>query len=194
MVRSNSIRIWFALLAAITWQLGQLAASSGIPANAVGRTIVVTEAGKQSKCTVLKVWQTADGAGAMLVEAIDTGEKITIVQAGQAGESGKPLAARIFHWGRGHTKPPAGVPGPPGGENQGTAAQDTEQSIRSVEKKKTVVLPGAKTASLPEVVEMPAAPLSEAKEPPQISGKSGPTSTVSYPAGTDPLPEEKNTR
>ena len=33
MVRSNSIRIWFVLLAAITWQQGQLAASSGIPAN-----------------------------------------------------------------------------------------------------------------------------------------------------------------
>ncbi|MFL5240489.1 MAG: HEAT repeat domain-containing protein [Gemmataceae bacterium] len=192
MVRSNSIRIWLALLAATIGQQSRLIASSGIPANAVGRTIVVTEGGKSAKCTVLKVWQTADGAGAMLVEAIDTGERISIIQAGQIDGSGKALSARIYHWGRGHTKPPAGVPFPPGEEIKTTPA--AESATRTVEKKKTVVLPGAKTASLPVIVDTPAAPLSQAQEPSQITGNAGPTSAVCSPSGNNALPEIKNHR
>lgn len=89
--------------------------------NVVDRVITVQENGKTAqKCRIVKTWQTADGATAYQVQAVDTGEILTIVESGpttttdgiQPGMRMKAVATRIFHWGRESTPPP-GTPTPP---------------------------------------------------------------------------------
>jgi hypothetical protein len=85
-----------------------------------GRIITVSELGKPGqKCKVLKSWRQKDGSRAYLVQAVETGERMTIVEADnlaaantQGGARVKAFATRIFHWGQG-TTPPGGSPIPP---------------------------------------------------------------------------------
>jgi hypothetical protein len=117
MVGSNSLTSVLVVLAATGLALGQPATpASAIPANAVGRTLTITETGRNTKCKVLQVWRQPDGMQAMLVESTETGEKISVVEVLQPPTepgNGPPLSTRIFHWGRGVTTPPPGVPAPP---------------------------------------------------------------------------------
>jgi hypothetical protein len=91
-------------------------ASAGSAA-AVEDYLTIQEVGKpQVKCRVLARWRTAEGYPAYQLQALDTGEFMTIVEDGPAlpiaGSSAKAIGTRIFHWGR-HTTPPPGVPVPP---------------------------------------------------------------------------------
>src|SRR5579875_2512825 len=78
------------------------------------RYIMVTEEGKPpQRCKLLKTWREADGAPAFQVQAVDTGELMTIVGSQQgAGGDPRAMSTRIFRWGR-DNKPPAGAPVPP---------------------------------------------------------------------------------
>jgi hypothetical protein len=84
------------------------------PAGTASATITVQEQGKAAqRCKVLKTWKTKEGASAYQVQALGTGEIMTIVETGPAGNAGQrspgqaqTLATRIFHWGRNRTPPP----------------------------------------------------------------------------------------
>src|SRR5262245_25263188 len=55
------------------------------PAEQTERTLTVQEIGKSpQKCKILRTWRTSDGATAHQVQAIATGEMITIVETGTA--------------------------------------------------------------------------------------------------------------
>lgn len=76
------------------------------------RYIHVTEEGKPpQRCKLLKTWREADGSPAFQVQAVDTGELITIVGSSQQGSGGDPraMSTRIFRWGH-DNKSPAGAP------------------------------------------------------------------------------------
>src|SRR6266446_956695 len=86
------------------------------------RILTVQENGKPShKCKMLSSWQTSDGATAYKVQALDTGETMTIVESGpitsvpgsRAGTRMHAVATRIFHWTHAKTPPPE-APMPPG--------------------------------------------------------------------------------
>jgi hypothetical protein len=115
------------LLASLAWagmawaQQPPLPAGGSAAAPNSQRTFTVQEAGKPAqKCRVLKTWQTAEGVTAYQVQAVDTGEIMTIVEGGQStsapgsrpGSRVHAVASRIFHWGRDAT-PPEGTPVPP---------------------------------------------------------------------------------
>src|SRR5579871_212571 len=93
------------------------------PGETTGQTFTVQEAGKAGqKCKVLKTWKTHDGKIAYQVQALDTGEMMTIVETGSArdmvgtqggtGTHAQAVATRIFHWGL-ERMPPPGTPVPP---------------------------------------------------------------------------------
>jgi hypothetical protein len=80
--------------------------------------VTVTEAGKPAqKCRVLKTWNDNQGNRLQQVQALDSGEIMTILDPG-AGRTMPPrnaaLASRLFRWGSENT-PPQGTPAPPPG-------------------------------------------------------------------------------
>lgn len=92
-----------------------------IAANSNERIITVQEPGKPpQQCRVLREWKMNDGNWAKEVQALDTGEIMTIVDAGSIME--KPEAyptirqqgrsSSVIRWGRDRT-PPSGTPMPP---------------------------------------------------------------------------------
>jgi hypothetical protein len=76
----------------------------------------IQEAGKPAqKCRVMARWKMPDGSPACQMQAIDSGEILTIVETGpvqNAPGAAKSVATRIYHWGKNTTRP-AGVPVPP---------------------------------------------------------------------------------
>jgi pilus assembly protein CpaC len=67
------------------------------------------------RCKLLKTWKENNGSTAFQVQAVDSGELMTIIQSGPApAEPGthKPLASRIFHWTGNQPPPQAPVPPP----------------------------------------------------------------------------------
>jgi hypothetical protein len=85
----------------------------GMPEQAHERVVSVREAGGKLalKCRVLKEWIESDGSKACQLQAIETGEMLTMRETRQ-GPGMKPGAARVFHWGT-SSKPPKGAPIPP---------------------------------------------------------------------------------
>ncbi len=88
------------------------------PGKTPERIMVVHENGKSTRCRILQTWQLADGKKAHQLQAVDTGEMITIIDDVPAGGAsaqarGKGTPKRIFHWGATNTTPPPGVPIPP---------------------------------------------------------------------------------
>jgi hypothetical protein len=74
---------------------------------ASGPVITLQEQGKPAhKCRLVKSWKTAEGAKAYLVVAIDTNEKMTIVESGPAttvpgtesSTRARAVATKIYHW------------------------------------------------------------------------------------------------
>ncbi len=87
-------------------------------ADATERIMVVNENGKKTRCKVLETWELPDKRVANLLQALETGEKITIVDehapgsnGGLAGLGGIPK--RIFAWGIGKLTSPEGAPSLP---------------------------------------------------------------------------------
>jgi hypothetical protein len=119
MVRSYGIGTLIVALAATGLAWGQPAAAPTLPKDSTGRIIEVAEnGGPKQKCKILKEWVEPDGAKAYQVEALDTGEILTMVTSGPvtteigAGNHVKTVTTRIFHWGRSKTPPP-NAPVPP---------------------------------------------------------------------------------
>jgi hypothetical protein len=129
MVRSY----WITILAlGLAWAGGASAQEQRLqPVPAAGsgeRTMTVQEMGKAPrKCRVVQDWRQTSGAMAYKVQAIDTGEYLTIaenpavaptesVSVPVVGSSTpmvlKTMATRIYHWGNSTTSP-AGAPVPP---------------------------------------------------------------------------------
>jgi hypothetical protein len=76
------------------------------------RFLTVTEDGKPGeRCKLLKTWREADGNKAYLVQSVQTGEFLSIVEK-TSTSSAKTISTRIYHWGRSPTAP-KGVPAPP---------------------------------------------------------------------------------
>ena len=82
------------------------------------KIMVVTEGdGKKTRCRVMETWQLPDGRVAHLLQAIESGEMITIVDERGPGaepiQNPRAMAKRIFTWGQGRRLPPEGSPIPP---------------------------------------------------------------------------------
>jgi hypothetical protein len=135
MVRSRWIKAVMATLVSTGMVWGQSAPSTPkAPDDPTGRIITVQEAGKPAqKCKVIKWWIDEKGSKVWQVEALDTGEVMTII-AGSPPITGEASPARslkttIFHW-RNHTPPP-GAPLAPevacdcGTPSAGTAVAST---------------------------------------------------------------------
>src|SRR5262245_9572126 len=80
------------------------------PGEGAERVMVVHEGGKSTRCRVLESWQLPDGRIAHLLQALESGEKVTIVDEhaptgdpAQRGSRGMPK--RIFLWGVGKNTP-----------------------------------------------------------------------------------------
>jgi hypothetical protein len=82
---------------------------SGKPVEMKERIVKIMEANSMEplKCRVLKEWTTKDGTRACQLQAIDTGELLSMAQP----KSGTG-ATRVYHWGQ-MGKAPAGAPVPP---------------------------------------------------------------------------------
>ncbi len=83
--------------------------------DAAERFVYVHENGRKTRCRVLESWQLPDGRMAHLLEAVESKEKITIVDepSGEPGSKGWAKQKRIFSWGMGRSTPPEGAPLPP---------------------------------------------------------------------------------
>jgi hypothetical protein len=119
MVRLYVIGTLIVTLGATGLFFGLSAAAPTSPKDATGRIIEVAEnGGPKQKCKILKEWVEPDGARAFQVEAIDTGEIMTMVTSGpvttdlSSGNKVKTITTRIYHWGRDKTPPP-NAPVPP---------------------------------------------------------------------------------
>src|SRR5689334_12185268 len=106
MVRSVGIA---AMVVGLAWTgLAVAQTSSSSPGE---RFITVREEGKPpQRCKLLKTWHEANGIPAFQVQAVDSGEIMTIVGSAPAPASeGSPqpraMTTRIFHWGSDHQSP-----------------------------------------------------------------------------------------
>jgi len=122
MVRSRWIKAVMATLVSTGLALGQSTTPTSPQAadDATGRIITVHEAGKPAqKCRVIKWWVNDKGCKVWQVQALDTGEMMTIVAEGapvmgEAPSEGRlrSLRTQIFHWSRDRVPPP-GAPTAP---------------------------------------------------------------------------------
>src|SRR5262245_4312972 len=103
------------------------------------------------RCRVLRSWRMPNGFRAMLVQAVDNGEILTVVESGQlsSAPSGsqppfKAMATKIYHWGLAN-KPPPGAPMPPV-ESDEPARTTTAAPVASV---RTVASPSMHTMVKP---------------------------------------------
>ncbi|MHB8736879.1 MAG: hypothetical protein ACYC6M_16370, partial [Terriglobales bacterium] len=113
MVRS----LWIAaVVVGLAWTGLAWAQPSSSPGGAPpDRYMTVREEGKPAqRCKLLKTWREANGTTAFQVQAVDSGELMTIVESGPApaGQQARAIATRIFRWGR-DNKLPEGSPVPP---------------------------------------------------------------------------------
>src|SRR5205085_2327306 len=115
MARAKWIKSLFAAAVSTSLAMGQ----SPVPATATtDKVITVQEVGHApQKCKVVKVWQLQSGMHAYQVQALDSGEMITIVEEGphttvklkEEGKKAQAVATRIYHWGASGAAP-AGTP------------------------------------------------------------------------------------
>ncbi len=184
MVRSKWKRTLAATLAWAGLACGQqpLAVWAQAPAPApldrTERIITVQETGKPAqKCKLLKTWRTPEGAQAYQVQALMTGELMTIVESGPTatvpsatpGTRLQARATRIFHWGE-STTPPVGVPLPP--------------TTTVVQNMPTPALPDSKPGSAPASPRLTAtpAPMTTASKTVATPGATGMPSTGARPS------------
>lgn len=112
------------------------AAVVGAQAQQAERHIMVTEAGKPAqKCRVIKCWTDRDGSKLCQVQAIDSGEMMTIVQS-EGRPSGGPGTvrlpaplAKVVHWGGEKSSPPIAPTAPPDAQIVGSAQPAAKPSM-----------------------------------------------------------------
>src|SRR5262249_14714454 len=93
MARSLWIGTGIIVLASAWLALGQTRRSPPPNSAPTERTITVKEGDKPAqKCKVIKTWRTADGTEAFQVQALDTGELMTIVEESSSGAPSGPSA------------------------------------------------------------------------------------------------------
>jgi hypothetical protein len=121
MVRSNCNGPLVVVLALVASACAQTPTPLPVnPTKPGERQITVQEVNRPPQlCRILRSWQMADGTQAYQVQALDTGELMTITENGNLATPPSPgrryraVATRIYHWGRSF-RSPAGVPMPPG--------------------------------------------------------------------------------
>jgi hypothetical protein len=119
--------------------------AAAAPSAATERIVTVNENGKSLRCRIVQTFRLADGSTAHQLQALDTGELMTITDdpaPPQAG--GKGLAKRVFHWGPGNTVPPLGSPVPP----QTTPPPELFTDPGVIQAKETAPPPGATTTQV----------------------------------------------
>jgi hypothetical protein len=158
------------------------------------KVITVSEPGKPAqKCRVLKMWMQPNGGKACQVQAIDSGEMLTIAQTGPAvtdiapGTQAKSMAMTIYHW-DGNT-PPIGTPMPP------TSVQTPPVSMTPVVRTVTTStdsIPAAPLAQSTQAAPMPAGPSAPSAKPtttaPMPAVVSGSATMQMPPPGSDHWP------
>lgn len=172
MLRSVGIA---AVVVGLAWT-GLAGAQSSTPLEKA-RYINVSEKGKPTqRCKLLKTWREANGAPVFQVQAVDTGEMMTIVSTSPqaAGGDSRELTTRIFRWGR-DNKPPAGAPMPP---PTAAAATSPPAQPAAVRRPQTAASPSIRPASAAARPNPTAAPLTWQKPNP------APTPTPAQPAST----------
>ena len=187
-----------ALVVSLTWAglaWAQQPTPSGPAATSgpnTGQYFTVQEAGKPGqKCKVIKTWKTPDGKTAYQVQAVDSGEMMTIVENGTvrtlpassngSGSRVQAVATRIFHWGS-DSLPPSGTPLPPVQYVQ-TMPSTSSTAPRPAYANMT-------TAAAPQPAQLPAITQSETAKPIIVS-RPWPTQTTTY---TPPLPRTTDSR
>jgi hypothetical protein len=175
--------------AGLAWGQNPVPSPTPVPAAATPeRTLTVREEGRPpQKCRLVRSWQTPEGAKAYQVQALDSGEMITILDGGAAGGS-----MRIFHWGQAKV-PPAGAPVAPAAPAPTAAAPAAPAPTASAPTRPAVAAQEAVRVPAPvkpvvppqpEVVRTPAAPAPVRR---QASSPYSPTATSS-PYGATPAP------
>jgi hypothetical protein len=185
MVRS----LWIAaVVVGLAWTGLAGAQPSGAKAPGERYVIVRDDGGAPQRCKVLKTWRESNGAMAYQVQAVQTGELMTIVEipSGPAGTAGQhEVSTRIFHWGQ-DGKPPAGTPMPPG-----SASVPSAPVTQSAPKPSTPVVtpwPSAAPAVPPKTVQAPTIVTpSKLAQAPVTASKSASTSMST--ATEVPLPQ-----
>lgn len=110
------------------------------PVSASEHTMTIQEPGKPAQqCRVVKSWRTSDGHTAHEVQALDTGETVTIVEgsergglAARTGDRMQTLSSRVFHWSR--SGRPTDAPVPPGEAIVRVPGEGVTTPVTTVEK------------------------------------------------------------
>ncbi len=157
MVRS----LWkAAVVVGLAWT-GLAWAQTSSPTQPERYMTVREEGGAPQRCKLLKTWREPNGSAAYEVQAVQSGEVMTIIEAGQPATNpsgARSLATRIFHWGRGN-RPPADAPTSP---------------------------PGAQVFAAPVVSGIPPAPPSAWGKTPATTSRSTPVTNSVSPPRTAP--------
>jgi hypothetical protein len=178
MVRSLGIA---AVVVGLAWT-GLAGAQSVPPGTAAPREryMTVREEGKPpQRCKLLKTWHESDGSTAFQVQAVDSGELITIVQSGSAPAEGghKTVASRIFRWGL-ENKPSAKTPVPPPNATVlGTPVGQPASSSTPAQSAPTTVSPPANPSAQFATMPRKPEPAARTARPPEPT----PTSIVPAP-------------
>jgi hypothetical protein len=183
MVRSYWIGPLFGALAMTGLAQGQTPAPP-VPAKASDsqeRYVTVGDLGKPGqKCRVLKTWTMSNGHSAYQVQALDTGELITIEESDSAA---KPT--HIFHGARGAQTSPPGSPEPPA--NAVVLAQPTEVHSKPATTPLAAAAPEKTQSKWPAAFvikkpgDAPAAP-AEKRPTPSVKGSQPASSPAATPA------------
>lgn len=148
------------------------AAAAQVPAAKPGeRFMTVQEQNKPAqKCRILHSWREKDGTVAYQVQALDTGEMMSIVENGPIATPSplrwrdRAVATRIYHWGR-SSKAPTGVPAPP---DEVVARTITDYRIEKTpdgEKRIPLATPNAAEAMAKRMPSQPGTPMARTAPP-----------------------------
>jgi hypothetical protein len=168
-------------------------------AEPAAKVITVNEPGKPAqKCRVLKMWTQPNGGKACQVQAIESGEMLTIAQTGPSmtdiapGTQAKTMAMTIYHW-AGDT-PPIGAPMAPGSAQTPMAAPKQGPVVTMTPVVRTITtsadpMPAAPVAQATQAAPMPAGPSTKPAEvAPKPAVVSGSATMQMPPLGPDHRP------
>ncbi len=177
------------VLASTGLALGQAPVST--PAQPAERVITVREEGKPGqRCKVIKSWKTVEGNQAYQVQALETGEMITIVAQGAPGGKGA-VNTTIYHWGIGKTTPPKEAPLPPAETVQAAPLTPPPAPTPATKVAQTgaVTSPRATIPSPPPMpVPPPPVPVKQAEPKPVVTAPAGVPAPLPSRASVAPAP------
>ena len=184
-----------AMLVVLFWSGLALAQSSNSSGD---RIMVVHEAGKATRCRILETWQLPDKRIAHLLQGVETGEFITIVdEEPPTGDPRNPRAMnkRIYAWGVGRQVPPAGSPIPPARSTPAfAAAKDTGIKFVDAQSTKDPLIINQADAKAPkspvEIQPEPAVNTPVIPQAPRTPVETVPEPTIKQiPEVTSPMPK-----